>query len=246
MGRKYSNPPIEEALCEFHFIASQPWDMTQPGLFYEEIREEYPEKKQLLEYGIDFKGERGAIEQKVRMSPRIQFFSSDGKALVQLSADLLTINFLKPYPTWEIFKPKIFYNLEKYMKIAKPKKFDKIGLRYINKIKFSKMPIELSNYFNFYPLIPNNLPQEHGPFNLGIEIPYESGRDILNIKLISMMPDKKGDAPILLDIRYNLIKPEELSENEIQEWIENAHERIEYAFEECITDKCREMFKERE
>jgi uncharacterized protein (TIGR04255 family) len=42
--RKYRNPPIEEALCEFRFAPSQDWDPTVPGRFHEKIREIYPAK----------------------------------------------------------------------------------------------------------------------------------------------------------------------------------------------------------
>lgn len=29
--RRYRNPPIEEALCEFYFDPSEEWDLTIPG-----------------------------------------------------------------------------------------------------------------------------------------------------------------------------------------------------------------------
>lgn len=35
MARTYNNPPLIEAVCDFHFSSSQPWDWTIPGLFYE-------------------------------------------------------------------------------------------------------------------------------------------------------------------------------------------------------------------
>lgn len=46
MVRKYKHPPIVEALCEFQFIPSQPWDITIPGLLYDRINSEFPVKQQ--------------------------------------------------------------------------------------------------------------------------------------------------------------------------------------------------------
>lgn len=150
MSRKYNNPPIMEALCEFQFVPSQPWDMTIPGLLYEKISGEFPVKKPQMGFGIGFQPKEGGIEQRVEMSQRMQFFSSDKSALVQVGPDLLTVNHLKPYPTWELFKPLILKNLEIYQAITKPKGFKRIGLRYINKIEFDEHPIELTEYFNYY------------------------------------------------------------------------------------------------
>ena len=53
MGRRYKNPPIVEALCEFEFISSQPWDLTIPGLIYEKVKDEFPDKRQQIGKGFN-------------------------------------------------------------------------------------------------------------------------------------------------------------------------------------------------
>ena len=45
-GRKYKKPTVVEDLCEIYFVDSK-WDSTVPGMFYDRIKEEYPEKKEL-------------------------------------------------------------------------------------------------------------------------------------------------------------------------------------------------------
>ncbi|MGC8838175.1 MAG: hypothetical protein ACP5UM_07135 [Anaerolineae bacterium] len=37
MGRKYKDPPLMEAVCEFRLAADSPWDLTIPGLIYEKL-----------------------------------------------------------------------------------------------------------------------------------------------------------------------------------------------------------------
>ena len=39
--RRYRNPPIEEALCEFRFKPGRDWDLTIPGKLQAAIGEEY-------------------------------------------------------------------------------------------------------------------------------------------------------------------------------------------------------------
>lgn len=246
MSRKYSNPPLVEALCEFQFIPSQPWDITIPGLLYEKIKGVFPEKQQQMgfELGIQAK-EGGMTEHKIGLAPpRMQFFRANKTALVQVGPDLLTINHLKPYPTWESFKPLILNNLGIYQEVAKPKGFKRIGLRYINRIEFDRGPIELSDYFNYYLFIPKGLPQIHDVFNVRIEIPYEDGREHLLLTLASMVPEKQGILTLLLDLDYIMTISESVSLEQTAVWLEKAHTIVETAFEACITDKCRILFGE--
>ena len=244
MGRKYSNPPIVEALCEFQFVPSQPWDMTIPGLLYEKIGGEFPVKQQQMGFGIGLQPKEGGIEQRVEMSQRMQFLRSNKTSLVQVGPDLLTINHLKPYPTWEIFKLLILENLDTYQTVAKPKGFRRIGLRYINRIEFDRETIKLSDYFNYYPFIPGGLPQARDTFNIRVEIPYEEGRDRLLLTFASMIPEQPGVLSLLLDLDYVMVMPERIPIGQTPDWTEKAHITVENAFEACITDKCRSLFGE--
>ena len=218
--------------------------MTIPGLLYEKINGEFPVKQQQMAFGIGFQPKEGGMEQRVEMSQRMQFFRSDKSALVQVGPDLLTINHLKPYPSWEEFKPLILKNLEIYKDIAKPKGFKRIGLRYINKIEFDEHPIELNDYFNYYPFIPTNLPQMHEAFQVRVEIPYEERHDRLLLTLASMIPEKLNVLSILLDLDYIMAISESVPLDQTSDWIEKAHTIVENVFEACITNKCRSLFGE--
>ena len=245
MSRKYSRPPIVEALCEFQFVPEQPWDMTIVGLFYEKIKEEFPEKQQQTRFEIGFRKKEGGVEQKVGSSPRMQFLSKDKTILVQTGPDLLVINHLRPYPTWHKFCPIILRNLKQYQKIACPKSFKRIGLRYINKIEIAEKSVELIDYFNYYPFLPEKLPQIHEAFNVRVEIPFAEGRDRLILTLASTLSEKPDSIAFVLDLDYVIVSPEKVEIEKIEEWIEKAHTEIENGFEACITEKCRDLFGEK-
>jgi len=119
-----SDYPIIEALCEFQFIPSQPWDLTVPGIFYEKIKEEFPLKKQQI--GIDIRPQKETFESKLEMTQRVQFLRPDESMLVQVGPDLLSINHLTPYSNWDIFNQVILSNFEKYVEIINPKGFTNI------------------------------------------------------------------------------------------------------------------------
>lgn len=245
MNRRYNNPPVEEALCDFQFIPGQPWDMTIPGLLYEKIRDEFPIKEQQMGLGIGFRPKEGGIEQRVEIPQRMQFLRSDKSSLVQVGRDLLTINQLKPYPTWETFKPMILQNLKIYQAIAKPKGLRRIGLRYINKITFEEYPIEATDYFNYYPTIPTGLPQMHEAFHVKVEIPYEDGGDRLLLTFSTATPGKSQALTLVLDLDYIMAIPERVPIDQADAWVEKAHKIVEAAFEACVTDKCRNLFGEK-
>jgi len=245
MEKKYKNPPIVEVLCEFQFVPSQPWDITISGMLYEKIRDDFPLKQQQVGFGVAVQPrEEGVLEQKIEFGPpRMQFFSNDKTSLVQVGLDLLTVNHLKPYPTWERINPLILKILKKYIDIASPKGFRRIGLRYINKIDFDQHEIELTDYLNYYPSIPNNLPQTHKTFQVTVEIPYNE-RNTLRLTLGTLIPEKPDAFSLMLDLDYIMVLPEGIALNEVSNWLEDAHTTIENAFEACITDKCRKLFEE--
>lgn len=245
MSRKYKNPPLVETLCEFQFVPGQPWDFTIHGLYYEKISKGFPDKQQQIGIGFRVKQEAGAIQQEfLPAAERMQFFRKDKTALVQVGPDLLTVNHLKPYPTWENFKPLIVDNLNKYHEVANPKGFKRIGLRYINKIDIPKKLIEMTDYFNFYPRIPKELPQIHEAFNVRVEIPHQENRDRILLTFSNTISEKPDMLSFLLDLDYIMNIPEKVPLEQASEWLEHAHKVIEETFESCITDKCRKLFEE--
>jgi uncharacterized protein (TIGR04255 family) len=246
VGKKYRNPPIIEALCEFRFEPGTPWDwdLVTPGLVYERIRETFPKRRQLKAFALSIAaGPRGVEHHEVNPD-RIQFLREDEKALIQLGPHLLAVNHLKPYPTWQEFLPLIRQGFDAYLAAANPKGIQRIGLRYINRIELPGERVELADYFEFRPFVGERLPQEYGPFIVGIQIPFENARDALRLQLASATVERPGTVAVVLDLDYFLAQPGGVSQGDVFEWIEVAHGHVEEVFEACITDRLRQMFAE--
>ncbi len=244
MNEKYEECPIIEALCEFHFTSKGQWDFTIPGLVYEKVKKRFPIKQQQVGIEVQFRPTEKGIEHKIESAPpRTQFYTKDKKALIQVAPDLLVINRLKPYSSWVKFKPMILNNLKIYRSVAEPLGFKRIGLRYINKIDIKDGFDKLKDYFTFYPATPPELPQECKSFISRVEISYFDDRDRLLITIAPTQPEKPNITSIILDIDYIMNRPEAVSIDSINGWIEEAHSTIKIAFEACITDKCRNLLK---
>ena len=244
MGSKYKNPPIIEALCEFQFAPDSPWDLVKPGLVYEKVRDTFPKRRQARQLSVGISASREGVEQEVRTTDRVQFLREDEKALVQVGPHLLAVNHLKPYPSWQEFLPLIERGLRAYCDVVGPESIHRVGVRYINRFEVAGQRFELEDYVEFRPFVGPNLPKEHGPFIVGIQVPYEGSRDILKIQLTSARVETLDTAAMMLDLDYFLAKPGEIALDNVLEWVDAAHNRIEEAFEACITDRLRQMFEE--
>lgn len=244
MGRRYEEPPVIEAICEFHFEPDPDWDLTIPGLVYEELEDEFPERRRAKQLGIGFSTEAEKITQQVRTVERTQFVREDESALVQIGPNLLAVSHLEPYPTWQEYRPLIRTALDAYLEEANHEGLEKVALRYINEVEIGGEEIELEDYFQFYPYVGPGLPQTHGSFIVGVEVPYHSGRDLLRLQLTPTPSDDDGESAFRLDLSYDLVDAEEISLDSVLTWIDQAHDEIEEAFEASITDTLRDLFGE--
>ena len=238
--RKYDNPPIHKVIFEIQFILKSP-DPTIPGMFYDKIKKKYPDKHDGRGIYIKTKAsEKGEFKNEVGLVQHVQFFKKDRSSSISLRSDMLTIKCSK-YNEWGEFKKEIMEVLNYYKSIAEIKGIRSVLLRYINKINLDIPVSKLYNYFNYYPKIPNEYSKISESFQIHTRVPYNDNRLIL---ILAKIPYEKNT--IFYDIGYVLSTPERITIDKIQEWLEDAHEKIEDAFEAGITEECRKLFKVKE
>lgn len=209
---------------------------------HDRLRERFPLKRLLKVFEGEATAEISGIRQELRLTDRMQFLRDDEKAFVQVGPDLLAVNHLAPYPTWEGFVPLVQDAFSAYCAVAQPRGLRRIGLRYINRIVFPGNPVELADYLNFRPFIGPGLPQMIGGFILGVQSPYHDGRDMLRLQLTTDEPDATESLAVFLDMDYFLARAEAVSLSAALDWAEMAHGRVQEVFEACLTDRLRQMF----
>ena len=122
----YAKPPLVEVFCEFFFenAQGQEWDSFIVPKLYSILKKRFPTRKHIRSVGVQLRMEpsRGVqdLERLGPPSPRHQFFSEDGKSLVQVGENLLVVNQLSPYYGWGKFEPLVIECFEVYCKLAKP------------------------------------------------------------------------------------------------------------------------------
>src|SRR5258706_14979771 len=104
MTRQYTKPPVVEAVCEFKFANSQPWDMLLPGRIAERIRDVFPvnEPFNTVQVTPDLNG-----PQSVQLQTGIRFLTDDRTESVQIAVNTLSVHQLGKYRDWEHFKSRI-------------------------------------------------------------------------------------------------------------------------------------------
>jgi len=246
--RQYQNPPIEEAVCEFRFAPSSPWNLTVPGLLYEKIRDGYPgEPKQQNLVPAEFQtGQQQLVTNTAHnLKPfiiKLLFQSHDAKKLVGVGPDLLSIHSLRPYEGWESFERRIDESFHSYIEVSKPAGVTYLAVRYINKIVIPQQNINLGDYFTIYPLVPEGIPNTVSGFTIRTQTTYSDLPIVLTITL-SDIPESLDKASFILDLQVFqnwMEKP-----LDIEKSIDTLHElkqRENAAFESLITDRTRELF----
>jgi uncharacterized protein (TIGR04255 family) len=246
MSRKYNNPPLVEAVCEFQFNPESEWDIAVPGLVYERLKGTFPIREpvpQAVELALTA-SVRASIQPEIHTaSDRVRFLREDKKALVQVGPHLLSANHLQPYPTWEEYLPMVKMAYDVYREVAKPQGLRRIGLRYINRINIPGSNIALQDYFEFHPYLGPDFPEQIGPFIVGVQIFYDS-RDVLRVQLANAAMQHADYVSMVLDLDYSLIAPQHVEIEAATEWLQVAHDRVEQIFEACLTDQLRSIFEE--
>jgi uncharacterized protein (TIGR04255 family) len=246
MGRLYSNPPLIEALCEFQFEPSQPWDWTIPGLVYDKVKKEFPKKKQQSVIEMEARVEQDEFMPSIKRGgvARMQFLREDRTALVQVGPDLLVVNHLHPYPAWGKFKVMIEKALGTYREVANPKGIRRIGLRYINKLDIPVSQVEIEDYVVSVPNVPQSIPQVFATWLQRVEIPFLESNGLMVLQAGSVKQESQSTISFLLDLDFISLRPKEIALETVMQWVETAHDEVEKTFEACITDKTRALLKE--
>lgn len=237
---RYENPPIQEAICEFHFEERVSWDSTYPGLIYAKVREHFPEKRTATAHGIGIEAE--ASTARIRSEERTRFVREDETALIQVGPQFLSANRLAPYESWDEFREIIRTGYSAYCDVVEPSGIEGVSLRYVNRIVIEEEELDLSNYFNLGLRTGEELPDSYFSFIAGFVSEFADGRDALRIQMTDADTDRDDAIGVLLDLQYSLRAPHSIDFGEVFEWLETAHDEIEEGFEGSIRESLRAQF----
>ena len=238
---KYAKPPIQEAICEIHFVVDEPLSSEQIGRLKEVWAGEYSDQKLIEEQGVKVEiGSDGVRVAEDKMGHRLVCRTGDGLRLVQLSGRFLAVNQLRPYPGWEeAFRDTIMARVREVQSRLGPFQIGRVGLRYINKIDVPQIPFVWEEWFNFCLPVPELKGSARGPFQMRFEQQLKGGCNLI-VNCVSL-PGAGDCTPVILDLDVVWTgKPATAAK--VSKLLESVHAPHRLAFEAYIADKLREQF----
>ncbi len=250
--RRYRNPPIEEALCEFRFEPSQEWNLTIPGRLHVKLKEEYsgnPQEQKVVDVSLDAhqKGKPPKLSYSEGLE-KVQLFTEDGKRIVAVGQDVLSIHMLRPYQDpqrpdhsgWDEFQDRIKQALNVYWEEVQPKGVLRVGIRYLNKIVVPEKAVAVENYLNSALPIVKGLPGHLNNFLSRVDYVYGDGVHLVLSQ--RSLNTSLNQVEFLLDLDVIWENTEPIGKDEALAKAADLRDREREAFEAVITDKARELF----
>ncbi|MDE0511645.1 MAG: TIGR04255 family protein [Gammaproteobacteria bacterium] len=246
--RRYKNPPIEEAICEFHFSPGQEWDFTIPGKLHTELSGDYagkPQEQKVVQVGLETQGGKPPNLRYGEGLAKVKLVTEDGKRMIGVGPDVLSIHILRPYQYtidggWDEFYPRIKTAVAAYWKVSEPRAVSRIGIRYINKIVIPQKTVKVEDYLEC--ALPNisGLPDHIGSFMSRVEYNYQDNVQLIILQgSIETPPNTVG---FLLDLDVIWQDAEPIKREDALTKVNELREREREAFEAVITDKARDLF----
>jgi uncharacterized protein (TIGR04255 family) len=139
----YGVNPLEEVICQLRFPPILKIESESPAAFQERLRAKYPFYKNLSSIPV-FQGfSPSVIEQFGKNFPTLpnqnhEFMSADRLWALTLTRDFLTLT-CKRYEQWAGFRDRLCEALKLLLELYSPNFFVRLGLRYRNLIRRSKL-----------------------------------------------------------------------------------------------------------
>lgn len=244
--RRYRNPPIIEAVCEFFFAPGLDWDPTLPGKLHSRLSNDYPgtpRHQKSVELGVQFR-EGSPHNFQVGEGPRkVQLVTEDEKRIVGVGPNTLSVHMLRPYQDphdsdnvgWDEFRPRISRALDAYWEVIQPQGVTRIGIKYINKLAVSGEVATAKEYLRCALPEVDGLPTHLLNLMSQVEYAYQDG-----VRLI--LSQGRVENGFILDIDVIWESQDALARKDTDSRIDDLRTRERQVFEAVITDKARKLF----
>lgn len=238
MRKQYSHPPLKEVICEIQFTPRERTKEETILQFCDKMKLNYPnqEEGKGIETTLGTKGDE--FTQNIQIHKLYRLKKDREPYIVQVSNHTLIINHQAPYQRWEVLRGKIIEALQVYMETVAPQEIERLRLRYINEISLPGEVLNLKKLFYFYPSLSSRKEEPFFDFIIGTKHFFREEKDILKLQLFNQRKN------IVFDLDYYLAKIASVPLEEVDEWLEHAHNKIIHFFESNITDELRQTFGE--
>ncbi len=242
--KRYKSAPIIEAVIE---IRVNPVESLKPeslnGLV-SSLRSQFPKVTGMHRVEMGFAIEEGKdLNFKSQHAPfGVRLAKADESRVMQIRRDGFAYSHLEPYTDWATFRGEAYPLWQEYRRVAHEGQLTRCGLRYINRVDVPGDPVEIKDYFELYPEIPEKLTnQDVDGMVVNLTMPQPDIECGATITQALVSPAKKGHISFLLDIDLFRENISAWSDADVWAYFDKLRDRKNEIFEGCITDRTREL-----
>lgn len=239
----YIKAPSIEAVIDLQFVFEDKLSESELSNLKDIYLDDFPELQIIHQASAHFKfGAQNVFDVDSSEVIGYTLRNSNTARVVQIKNNGFTYSHLAPYTNWNNFKDEYFPLLRKYINATSPKAITRTALRYVNKFKFDwPKTLELKDYFNIYPEVPEYTQSLITKFSLKTEIPQP---DIDSTAIINFLSGFESNVMFfLLDIDVFSQKNMSVNIEELEAKLIEIRKRKNNIFEKSITDKTREQLR---
>jgi len=215
---KLSKAPIVLAILEIKFIAGEGVTNDHLQSLREIFQPDFPTHQRINNLEIEFKPEfeKTPVSVKSNFLSGHSFISEDKKIDFFVSVDTFTFKQHGEYDHWGKFKEKAFFIWEKCLHIVKPKKTERLSLRYINSIELSiKLSKDVPQEQFLNTFIANNGSVQKTPisqYSIRYTHPLNENKIMVNFAQ-ELRQGVSGKFPFIIDIDVLWLDTQEFDSN---------------------------------
>lgn len=169
---------------------------------------------------------------------RAQFLRADGSRVLQLGEDRLIVNALPPHVGWDELCAEVRRVLAEYREVARPEELLAASVQYVNRVVLPPDSASaLDVYFTSLPSVPPGMTGSLRSFQVAAEATYVDPAGVLRFAFrTGEIHD--GQPTFMLEYQHAWVEPQPLGFDEVVDWLNVGHDRIELAFYGSFTAEC--------
>ena len=245
----FDAPPLVEAV--FDCFVEPSGDLSDLRAFEASFFARFPDYQeatrqewQRFETKVEFKDGKAIGQSLDAQQIGVRRWNADKNRGVLIGPSVMALNVVPPYGRFEDHAPHLRELAEAFISLARPKRIEWLGHRYINQVQLNlaeqQSPARL---FTLYPAIPEHRAMTHPPVTVQLEAArFQEGVVLTTLNLSARTPDK---AIYSLDVYARTVGEVAASASSIAGWHSLAHGAIMDAFLGSVSAEARKRFKER-
>lgn len=243
---RYRRSPLDQVICQLRFPPILRIDASAPAVFQEAIRSKFPEfaessdVRMELPAGLTDKISPALLSQAVKSATtrNYQFGTTDGAWKVNLTRAFLALT-SSAYETWEDFSARFEAVAHPFVEEYKPAYFTRIGLRYTDVIRRSKLGLKDRDWADLLrPAVAGlagdrDISGDVRAFEGSTEIVLEDGVSVLRIRTGYVTP--KDSDEVCFSIDSDFFNDTQTPIGEMAGRLEFLHSRATRLIQWCVT-----------